>query len=80
MERALVNSFVWRRAEAYGVVGLVALQVATHGAWLPPLPEAARIRACCATLRWCIEKRVEEMQESPSAQEGGGDSEPESRF
>ncbi len=61
MDRAQLQAFVWSRAR--GVEGLLALQTATHGGWLPELPLILRLRATCKTFEWMFTKRLRERQE-----------------
>ncbi len=41
----------------------LAVQIATHGDWVPPGPESRSPRACASFFRWLLDKRRPEAEE-----------------
>ncbi len=63
MDRAELNLYVWLWAEHVGVMGLMALQTATHGDWQPVSRDRGTLRAVSPAMQWIIDKRDAELRE-----------------
>ncbi len=70
MDRAAVALVVWTRAQRMGLLGLIALQTATHGDWRPARDERLALRTASPAMQWIVDKRDAEGRTSrPHAQE-----------
>ncbi len=59
MERAALQAFVWQ--QGIGMLGLLALQTATHGEWRPSAETRLTLRTLCASMHYIMERRESQV-------------------